>query len=48
MTHLPFITAAYGLTGLLAIYFAVGSMLRLRQARARLAAIETTSGRDRR
>jgi len=43
MTHLPYIAAAYGLTGALALYFSASSVLRLRQARARLAALEATS-----
>ncbi|GAB6966621.1 hypothetical protein JCM25156A_06580 [Komagataeibacter kakiaceti JCM 25156] len=40
MTHLPYIVAAYGLTIGVAMILSVNAALRLRRARARLAAIE--------
>ncbi|GBQ25108.1 hypothetical protein ACLRDC_00875 [Gluconacetobacter sacchari] len=40
MTHLPYIAAAYGLTVGLAVLLGTSAALRLRRARARLAAVE--------
>ncbi|GBQ88742.1 hypothetical protein AA13595_2469 [Gluconacetobacter johannae DSM 13595] len=40
MTHLPYIAAAYGLTIGLAVLLGATAALRLRRARARLAAID--------
>ncbi|MBB2167366.1 heme exporter protein CcmD [Gluconacetobacter aggeris] len=43
MTHLPYIVTAYGLTIGLAVILGGGAALRLRRARARLAALERPS-----
>ncbi|MBB2196126.1 MAG: heme exporter protein CcmD [Gluconacetobacter sp.] len=47
MTHLPYIVAAYGMTIGLAVILGTGAALRLRRARARLAAIERPSRAER-
>ncbi|GBQ98041.1 hypothetical protein AA23498_3079 [Acetobacter nitrogenifigens DSM 23921 = NBRC 105050] len=46
MTHLPYILAAYGLAGALALYLSIGAALRLRRDRARLATLEAARGRQ--
>ncbi|QEO16490.1 heme exporter protein CcmD [Acetobacter vaccinii] len=43
MTHLPYILASYGLAAAMAIVLSLGAALRLRRARARLAALEQTA-----
>ena len=40
MTHLAYIVPAYGLAVLVIVGFALDAMVRLRRARARLAAID--------
>ncbi|MCX7380834.1 MAG: hypothetical protein NT133_05295 [Alphaproteobacteria bacterium] len=45
MTHLPFILAAYGLTVVTALAFAISAWRRAGQARRRLAAVDPR-GRD--
>ncbi|WP_143296283.1 heme exporter protein CcmD [Acetobacter okinawensis] len=46
MTHLPYIVASYGLATVMALVLSIGAALRLRRARARLAALEQTHNRN--
>ena len=46
MTYLPFIVAAYALTGLVFGGFGIGAWLRLSAARKRLTAIDPRAGKE--
>ena len=45
MTHLPFLVAAYGLTGAVAAWLVGGAFVRTARARARLRALDPREGR---
>ena len=44
MTHLPFVAAAYGLTGLVIAWLTLDAVVRARRARVRLAALDPRAG----
>jgi heme exporter protein D len=47
VTHLPYVTASYGLALLVGVAFAVDAWLRVRRARRRLEAIDPRRNRER-